>query len=31
MLVVVPVILLIYLANRRKLNQAVIQHQQDVN
>ena len=31
MLVVVPVILLICLANRRKLNQAVIQHQQDVN
>ena len=31
MLVVVPVILLIYLVNRRKLNQAVIQHQQDVN
>ena len=31
MLVVVPVILLVYLANRRKLNQAVIQHQQDVD
>lgn len=31
MLIIIPVILLIYLANRRKLNQAVIQHQEDVN
>ena len=31
MLLIVPVILLIYLANRRKLNRAVIQHQADVN
>lgn len=31
MLLIVPVILLIYLANRRKLNRAVIQHQEDIN
>ena len=31
MLLIVPVILLIYLANRRKLNRAVIQHQEDSN
>lgn len=31
MLLIVPVILLIYLANRRKLNRAVIQYQEDIN